>query len=133
MIRLRIATARQVVESLTRLAAATGGSARSRRPMRHCTTLFSIVIMSLLASCAPLRVAGIYTYGRIHEVDVSDVEAALAAYYALRLYPDTSVEYIEVIRYDEIRLYWGGFDGSYEIMKRVGKKWRHDGGVIVTS
>jgi hypothetical protein len=96
-------------------------------------TLFSIVIISLFASCAPLRVAGVYTYGRIHDVNVADIEAALAADQALRLHPNTSVGYIQVISHNEIRLYWGGFDGSYEIMKRVGKKWRHDSSVIVTS
>jgi hypothetical protein len=98
--------------------------------MRQVSVLVSAVLAAAVASCAPLRVDGIYTYGDIHAVTKDDIRAAIVECDA-HSNPGTKTTYVRVVSHDEIRLYGGEFDGSYAIMKRVGKKWVSGGVVIV--
>ena len=84
--------------------------------------------------CALLLVAGAATFGRVHEISVADIEAAVAAYKAAHIYEDTSVAQIQVISHDEVRLYGDRGPGPYVIMRRVHGKWRYyNTGGIFTS
>ena len=72
-------------------------------------------------------------YGRLRDISVPDIEAAIAVFRSMPGRSDWKVGEIEVVSQDEIRLYWGQAGGSYDIMKRVRGKWCHGGGVVVTS
>ena len=81
-----------------------------------------------LAACSTLRVAGAPTFGRVHDIPVSDIEAAVAVYQKLHY---RTVGTIQVISHDEIRIYWKEALSNYDTMKRVHGRWMHPGGVVV--
>ena len=87
----------------------------------------------ILASCNTFRVAGAPTFGRVNEVSVADIEAAVAAYRASLRDSDAPVGQIEVLGRDEIRIYVGEAGGGYTTMNRVKGNWRRGRGVVVTS
>jgi hypothetical protein len=113
------------------------GSARFRRrsvirdvrPMRAVSTFPLLGIAAFaLAACTTFRVAGAPTFGRIHDMPVSEIEAAVAAYQKLHY---RTVGNIQVISHDEIRIYWKGALSNYDTMKRVDGRWVHLGGAVV--
>ena len=93
--------------------------------MRCTPCVLLIVTAAVLASCNTFRVAGAATFGRVHEISVADIQAAVAAYKAAHIYEDTSVAQIQVISHDEVRLYGDRGPGPYVIMRRVHGKWRY--------
>jgi hypothetical protein len=102
--------------------------------MRRTPCVLLIVTAAVLASCNTFRVAGAATFGRVHEISVADIEAAIAAYKAAHICEDTSVAQIQVISHDEVRLYGDRGPGPYVIMPRVHGKWRYyNTGGIFTS
>jgi hypothetical protein len=86
------------------------------------------VVTIALAACSTLRVAGAPTFGRVHDMPVSDIEAAVAVYQKLHY---RTVGTIQVISHDEIRIYWKEALSNYDTMKRVNGKWTHPGGMVV--
>jgi len=102
--------------------------------MRSTVRSLLILATTLLASCNTFRVAGAPTFGRVHDISIEDIEAAVAAYKAAHIYEDTSVAQIQVISHDEVRLYGDRGPGPYVIMRRVHGKWRYyNTGGIITS
>ena len=93
--------------------------------MRRIRCVLLIVTSAVLASCNTFGVAGAPTFGRVHEISVADIEAAVAAYKAAHIYEDTSVAQIQVISHDEVRLYGDRGPGPYVIMRHVHGKWRY--------
>jgi len=69
--------------------------------------LVSAAVAIIVASCATdtFRVAGIPTFGRIQDISVADIEAALAAYKGPLPDSHDRVGEIEVVSHDEIRFY----------------------------
>jgi hypothetical protein len=72
--------------------------------------------------------------GRVHDVSIADIHAAIAADI---IHPRAQPLEIHVINRDEIDLYYIPRNGNEEvghvIIKRVGGTWRYAGGVLVTS
>ena len=102
--------------------------------MRSTVRSLLMPLTAVLASCNTFRIAGAPTFGRVHEISVADIEAAVAAYKAAHIYEDTSVAQIQVISHDEVRLYGDRGPGPYVIMRRVYGKWRYyNTGGIFTS
>ena len=99
-------------------------------------TIPSLLLMAtaVVTSCNTFRVAGAPTFGRVHDISVADIEAAVAAYKTAHVYEDTSVGQIEVISHDEVRLYGDVGPCPYVTMRRVHGKWRYyNTGGITTS
>ncbi len=86
------------------------------------------IVALALAACSTFRVAGAPTFGRVNDIPVSDIEAAVAAYQKLHY---RTVGTIQVISRDEIRIYWKEALSNYDTMKRVHGRWVHPGGVVV--
>jgi hypothetical protein len=93
-----------------------------------------ILATTVFASCNTFRVAGAPTFGRVHDISVADIEAAVAAFKSAHIYEDTSVGQIQVISHDEVRLYAEVGPGPYVTMRRVHGKWRYyNTGGVTTS
>jgi hypothetical protein len=94
--------------------------------MRAGRSLFLMPALAiLLASCSsPLRVAGARTFGRVDDISVADIQAAVSAYRALIVDHDQAIGPIEVISHDEIRIYQGNELRNYTSMELVKGKWR---------
>jgi hypothetical protein len=88
---------------------------------------FALLAVTALAACTTLRVAGAPTFGRVHDISVSDIEAAVAAYQKLHY---RTVGTIEVISRDEIRIHWKEAKWNYDTMERLRGKWVHTGGTV---
>jgi hypothetical protein len=102
--------------------------------MRLTVRSLLMVVTAVLASCNTFRVVGAPTFGRVHDISVADIEAAVATYKAAHIYEDTSVGQIQVISHDEVRLYPEVGPGPYVTMRRVHGKWRYyNTGGIITS
>jgi hypothetical protein len=95
--------------------------------MRAASAVPLILALSL-AACTTMRVAGAPVFGRVHEISVSDIEAAVAAYQKLHY---RTVGTIQVIGHDEIRIYWKEALSNYDTMKRVHGEWTPPGGMVV--
>ena len=101
--------------------------------LRRLELLCIAVLASIAISCSSVMVGAIPAHGKLRDISVSDINAALVAFHAMPGRSNWKVGEIEVIGHDEIRLYWDQAGGSYDTMKRVRGKWRHGGGVVVTS
>ena len=97
--------------------------------------LVSAAVAIIVASCATdtFRVAGIPTFGRIQDISVADIEAALAAYKGPHPDPHDRVGEIEVVSHDEIRFYQGRAPSSYVSRVRKKGKWELGSVVLVHS
>jgi hypothetical protein len=100
------------------------------RAYRASLLLSAIVIV--LGSCATstFRVAGVPTFGRIQDVSVVDIEAAVSAFKAATR-PGASVGEIEVVSHDEIRIYQDAERRNYTSMVRTKGKWQVGSVVLV--
>jgi hypothetical protein len=99
----------------------------------RCTWLLALAT-TLLTSCNTFRVAGAPTFGRVHDIAVADIEAAVAVYRASPPVPGAPVGQIQVISRDEVRIYFQDASGGYTTIKRSHGKWRRTAeSVIVTS
>jgi hypothetical protein len=86
----------------------------------------------VFASCAaPFRVAGIRATGRIEDISVADIEAALAAYHASIAPGPEKLAEIEVISHDEVRMHYAPAPSSYTGMVREKGKWVKGSVVLV--
>jgi hypothetical protein len=94
--------------------------------MRRGRSLFVMPVLAiLLASCtSPFRVAGAPTFGRVDDISVADIQAAVSAYRASIVDHDQAIGPIEVISHDEIRIYQGNELRNYISMERVKGQWR---------
>src|SRR6266508_4391177 len=87
--------------------------------------LVAPAIAIVLASCStPFRVAGIRTFGRIQDIPVADIEAAVSAYRGLKGALHERIAEIEVIGHDEGRIYQDPAPSSFISMVRVKGKWQ---------
>ena len=85
------------------------------------------VLAILPASCSsPLRIAGAPTFGRVDDISVADIQAAVSAYRASSVDHDQAFGQIEVISHDEIRIYQGNELRNYTSMERIKGRWRLD-------
>jgi hypothetical protein len=75
--------------------------------------LAGIAVITLLTSCNTFRVDGAPTFGRVHDVTVADIEAAIAAYRASPRDRKAPVGQIEVVGPNEIRIYVGEAGSGY--------------------
>jgi hypothetical protein len=100
--------------------------------MRSSIALPFAYMLLVLTSCATVRVDGYRVFGRVHEVSEADIRAAVVAFQGSHLYAPSIVGSIQVISHDEIRIYWPA-SGNYDVMKRIRGKWRHVGGMVITS
>jgi hypothetical protein len=85
--------------------------------------LIGTALLSAFASCAAytsFRVAGVPTFGRLKEVSIMDIEAAIAAY---RKSEWGQPGPAEVISHDEIRIYQDSELRNYTSMVRVKGHW----------
>jgi hypothetical protein len=100
------------------------------RAYRDSLLLLAIVIV--LGSCATstFHVAGAPTFGRIQDVFVGDIEAAVSAFKAATR-PGAPVGEIEVISHDEIRIYRDTERRNYTSMVRTKGKWQVGSVVLV--
>jgi hypothetical protein len=88
------------------------------------SVLFLTATVIVFASCAaPFRVAGVRTSGRIEEISVADIEAAVKAYQAWIWHGPAKIGEIEVISHDEIRMHDSPPPSNYISMVRVRGKW----------
>ena len=88
------------------------------------SVLFFTATVIMFASCAaPFRVAGIRTSGRIGEISVADIEAAVTAYQGSIWHGPAKIGEIEVISHDEVRMHDLPPPSSYTSMVRVKRKW----------
>jgi hypothetical protein len=73
--------------------------------MRAGRSLFLMPVLAiLLASCSsPFRVAGAGTFGRVDDISVADIQAAVSVYRALIVDHDQAIGPIEVISHYVIR------------------------------
>jgi hypothetical protein len=104
--------------------------------MRLLLRTFIAATLVLAAGCNTFRVAGAPTFGKVHEISVADIEAAVAAYrkYTLATYhTEPSVGQIQVLSHDSVRIYWGEAGGSYTTFNRVHGRWRFGEEAVVTS
>ena len=104
--------------------------------MRLLQWTFIVATFVLAAGCNTFRVAGAPTFGKVHEISVVDIEAAVAAYgeYTRATYhAEPSVGQIQVLSHDSVRIYWGRAGGSYTTFIRVHGKWRLGDQAVVTS
>jgi hypothetical protein len=92
------------------------------------------VIATLLASCtttsSSVRVAGIPVSGRIQDVTVADIEAALAAYEGPHPGPYDRPGEIEIVSHDQIRFYVARPPATHMSMIRVKGKWKPGGELV---
>jgi hypothetical protein len=89
------------------------------------------VLAILPASCSsPLRIAGAPTFGRVDDISVADIQAAVSAYRASIVDHDQAFGPIEVIGHDEIRIYQGNELRNYTSMEPVKGRWRLDSVVL---
>jgi hypothetical protein len=78
----------------------------------------------LLTSCASVSVSDTRAYGRVHDVSVADIHAAIDAD---RQHTAEKIYEIEVVSADEMRLYHEprtDAKASYDVIRRVHGKWR---------
>jgi hypothetical protein len=88
------------------------------------SVLFLIATVIVFASCAaPFRVGGIRTSGRIEEISVADIEAAVTAYQASIWHGPAKIGEIEVISHDKVRMHDSPPPSNYTSMARVKGKW----------
>jgi len=82
---------------------------------------------ALLSACTSVMIGDARAYGRIHDVSVAEIHAAIAVDQRDSHYADKKVYEIEVISADEIHLFHErrtDARAEYDIMKRVNGKWR---------
>ena len=104
--------------------------------MRSALRLLVIAAGTLLLSCNTFWVAGAPTFGRVRDISVADIEAAVAAYgeyTRATYYTEPLVGQIQVLSHDSVRIYWGQAGGGYTTMNRVHGRWRLGEEVVVTS
>jgi hypothetical protein len=91
--------------------------------------------VALASGCNTFRVAGAPTFGKVHEISIADIEAAISAYRedSRANHWNPMVGQIQVLGHDSVRIYWGEAGGGYTTMNRVHGKWRRGEQVIVTS
>jgi hypothetical protein len=69
-------------------------------------------------------------YGRVHDVSLADIHAAIAED---RLHSKDKIYEIEIVSRDEIHLYhkhrWA--KANYDIVKRVGRTWRFVSATVI--
>jgi hypothetical protein len=94
--------------------------------MRSDVLLAGVAALLCVAGCAPFRVAGAPTFGKLRQVTVSDIEAAVAAYRrdSVAMHSASLVGQIEVMSRDVIRIYWSDASSGYTAMRRSGETWR---------
>jgi hypothetical protein len=96
------------------------------------SVLFLTATVIVFASCAaPFRVAGIRTSGRIEEISVADIEAAVTAYQASIWHGPAKIGEIEVISHDEVRMHRERAPSNYTSMVRLKGKWQIGSVVLV--
>ena len=100
--------------------------------MRLIIQTLIVAAVALASGCDTFRVAGMPTFGKVNDVAVSDIEAAVAAYRA-EFHTDYSGGQIEVLSHDKIRIYAGLPGGSYVEVNRIHGKWRCGEVAVVTS
>jgi hypothetical protein len=89
-------------------------------------------LLLVLASCtvSNFYVAGVPTFGRVQDVAVADIEAAISAY-KQSLAVAEPVGPAEVISHDEIRIYQDSECRNFTSMVRVKGKWQLGSVVLV--
>jgi hypothetical protein len=89
-------------------------------------------LLIVLTSCtvSNFYVAGVPTFGRIQDVSVADIEAAISAYKQSLAVPEP-VGPAEVISHDEIRIYQDSECRNFTSMVRVKGKWQLGSVVLV--
>jgi hypothetical protein len=100
----------------------------------HVSVLFLTATAIVFGSCAaPFRVGGIRTSGRIEDISVADIEAAVRAYQASIWHGPAKIGAIEVISHDEVRMHDSPPPSNYTSMVRVKGKWESGSVVLVHS
>src|SRR5947208_13372233 len=82
---------------------------------------------ALLSACAPVMIGDARAYGRVHDVSVADIHAAIDVDRRESQYAIKTIYEIEVISANEIHLFHErrtDAKAEYDIMKRVRAKWR---------
>jgi hypothetical protein len=82
---------------------------------------------ALLSACASAMIGDARAYGRIHDVSVADIHAAIDVDRRDSHYAIKTIYEIEVISADEIHLFHErrtDAKAEYDIMKRVRGTWR---------
>ena len=103
--------------------------------MRLLLSTFIGAALALVSGCNTFRVSGAPTFGKVHDISVADIEAAVAAYRkdSVANHRTPLVGQIQVLGHDNVRIYWGEAGGGYTTMNRVRGKWLRGEEVIVTS
>src|SRR4051794_13554686 len=94
--------------------------------MRQAVLLGAVVALVSLAACGPARVAGVPTFGKVRELTVSDIEAAVAAYRrdSIAERPRPMLGAIEIMSRALVKIYWtADTRGGYTTMRLSGNAW----------
>jgi hypothetical protein len=92
--------------------------------------LAALVIVLTSCTVSNFYVAGVPTFGRVQDVSVADIEAAISAYKQSLAVPE-QVGPAEVISHDEIRIYQDSECRNFTSMVRVKGKWQLGSVVLV--
>jgi hypothetical protein len=82
---------------------------------------------AFLSACASVMIGDARAYGRIRDVSIADIHAAIDVDHRESHYADKKVYEIKVISADEIHLFHErrtDAKAEYDIMKRINGKWR---------
>jgi hypothetical protein len=98
--------------------------------MRVCGGFLVAVVTAAFLSCtvSNFRVEGVPTFGRVQDVSIADIEAAISAYKGSG---SEKVGPAEVMSRDEIRIYQDTECRNFTSMVRVKGKWQLGSVVLV--
>ena len=98
--------------------------------MRVCGGFLVAVSAAAFLSCtvSNFRVGGVPTFGRVQDVSIADIEAAISAYKGSG---SEKVGPAEVMSHDEIRIYQDTECRNFTSMVRVKGKWQLGSVVLV--
>ncbi len=104
--------------------------------MRRAANIALLAFSACVLSSCVTTLDGAWLFGRVNDVSVEDIRAAIAA--DIRAHPalrSGKLNRIDVVSTDEIHLYWAEYNvyGGCNIIKRIQGRWEHYGGIVVTS